>query len=128
MKRKILPKKVAEKSPNKELISQLEGALEVSPTELDEIKAVCKKIGMSLEDYLLTIKRGLTATKTTYDKLGNVMGTDDDTNAQLKAALLGLEVEGYIRSKTSSTDNSKHTHVTYAWLTTSSGQVPVRDI
>lgn len=96
--------------------SQLSTDLEISSSDIQEIKLICKEIGMSLKDYLLTIQRGLKATKTTIDKFG-LEHLEDDTQAQLKAALIGLEVEGYIKTKGSTTDNSKHTHVTYAWLT-----------
>lgn len=116
MDKKIISKKLARKNPSTELVSSLPSELQINDASSNEIKAICKKIGMSLENYLLAIQRGLSARKITVDKYGEEH-VEDDTMAQLKAALIGLEVEGYIKTKGATTDNSKHTHVTYAWLT-----------
>lgn len=89
---------------------------EVTPSELSTIQAACKKIGMGLSDYLEAIQRGLKATRTTVDKYGDEH-TEDDTMAQLKAAVMGLEVEGYIKAKGSVTEQSMNQYntVVYQW-------------
>lgn len=74
--------------------------LSTTPETLVEIKRICKKINMGLEDYLLTIKRGLTATKITVDKYGEEH-VESDTDKQLKAAYMGLKVERYVDDKQS---------------------------
>lgn len=109
-------------------VTLIDGNKEVSLASSAEIKAVCKEIGMSLKDYLLTIQRGLSAKKVRPATQWDNGGEEDDTMAQLKAALIGLEVEGYIKTKTATTDNSKHTHVTYAWLNQPQQDQQVRDI
>lgn len=73
-------------------------SLEVSQAASELIKAGCKRIGMSLDDYLLAIKHGLSATKSTVDKYGEEH-VEDDHATRLKAAAMGLEVEGYMRTK-----------------------------
>lgn len=78
--------------------------LEVQAAASDIIKSACKRIGMSLDDYLLAIKNGLSATKSTLDKFGEEH-IEDDHMIRLKAALMGLEVEGYIKSKSDATNN-----------------------
>lgn len=97
-----------------EVVSQLPAELEISKESIDEIKVECRRIGMSLSDYLEAIQRGLVAKKITIDKYGEEH-EEDDTTSQLKAALLGLEVEGYIKNKTVQNDNRKFTQVNYTW-------------
>lgn len=91
--------------------------LQPNPENKSEIKLACERQGLSLDNYILAIKDALEATRTTVDKYGDEH-TDADHDKRLKAAMMGLELEGYIKAKGAITDNSKHTHVTYAWLTT----------
>lgn len=88
--------------------------LDTSSTEIDKIKQSCVKNGIGLDNYILAIKEALLATKTTLDKYGEEH-IETDHDKRLKAAVMGLELEGYIRSKVGSIDQSKHTHVTYSW-------------
>lgn len=96
------------------IVQQLPTSLEVSTAEMSVIKTACVKAGISIDDYVLAIKDALKATKTTVDKFGDEH-VDEDHAMRLKAALMGLELEGYIKAKGTVTDQSKHTHVTYSW-------------
>jgi hypothetical protein len=111
-----------------EITSSLPAELEVNKAEMSEIKLAAKKVGIGLESYLSAIKEALAAEKSIIDKFGERY-LEPDHDKRLKAALMGLEVEGYIKAKGGTTDNSKHTHVTYAWLTNNTKPVgPVRDV
>lgn len=74
----------------------LPAELEVRQAAGELIRSTCKKIGMELEDYLKAIKNGLSATKTTLDKFGGEHIEEDHTT-RLRAATMGLEVEGYLK-------------------------------
>lgn len=87
---------------------------EINPASTNEIKLSCDRLGLTLDNYILAIKEALSATRTTVDKYGDEH-TDADHDKRLKAALMGLELQGYIRNKVGPVDNSKHTHVTYSW-------------
>ena len=76
------------------------------------IKDACKRIGISIDDYLKAVKEALKAEKRTVSKFGDVT-VEPDHEKRLKAALIGLEIEGYIKAKGTVTDNSKNTFVTY---------------
>jgi hypothetical protein len=72
--------------------------IEVRQEAVSLIKDTCKKIGMGLEDYLVAIKDGLKADKLILDKTG--AGTyEPDHLIRLKAALMGMEAEGYLKAK-----------------------------
>lgn len=90
-------------------------SLEISDREVENIKETAARVGLTLEKYLQTIRDALSAMKVTYDKLGEAH-EEPDTDKRLKAVLIGLEVQGYIKSKTSTSDNSNHTTVVYQWL------------
>lgn len=128
VRKKISPgveNKVVEGLPSKsELLASSE--LQINPDELNEIKAACKRNGISIDDYVRVVKEALIADKTIMDKYGDVRVAGPDHEKRLKAAMVGLELEGYINVKGAVSDNSKHTHVTYAWL--NAPVVPVRDI
>lgn len=102
-------KKISEKSE----ISPIE-LPELTPSEIQVIKTACANAGMSIDNYVNVIKEALSATRMTVDKYGE-RHDEEDHAMRLKAALMGLELEGYIKSKAVATDNSKHTHVTYSW-------------
>ncbi len=88
---------------------------EVTPSEISIIKNSCAKVGMSIDDYVYAIKAALKADKTTIDKYGEEH-VEPDHDKRLKAAMIGLELEGYIKNKiVTGNDNSKHTHVVYSW-------------
>lgn len=106
---------ISKKPPKKEVISELPVNLEINAKEMSEIKRICLEIDMSLKDYLLAVKEALKATKITIDKYGEEH-FENDHDKRLKAAMIGLELEGYVRNKAISVDSSRHTHVTYAWL------------
>lgn len=89
-------------------------ALDVSSSEILEIKQSCKKNKVGIDNYIIAIKEALQANKVTLDRDGEEH-IEPDHDKRLKAALMGLELEGYIRNKASTVDNSKHTHVTYSW-------------
>jgi hypothetical protein len=113
----ILPKKI---TTDKSVISSPESAFpaekEINPSDMSEIKKVCVEIDMGLKNYLLAIKEGLSAEKFQKDGYGELVA-EPDHDKRLKAALMGLEVEGYIKAKNSTTSTSNVSHVTYAWLT-----------
>lgn len=88
--------------------------LEVSEISADAIREVCRNNSVGLNDYVIAIKRALWATKSFVGKDGEIH-VEDDHDKRLKAALIGLELEGYIKNKAVTNDNSKHTHVTYSW-------------
>lgn len=109
-----------------QLTTSLSTDLKINETDISKIRETCIKINMGLEDYLTAIKNALSATKTVVDKYGEEH-IEDDHDKRLKAALMGLEVEGYIRSKaTAAVDNSRHTHVTYAWLSNGNNNIQSR--
>ncbi len=97
------------------------------PTELNslngnEIKLSCARVGVSLDDYISAIKFALAATKITgRDEQGEPQ-TEPDHDKRLKAALMGLELEGYIRSKDAATQVT-HNKVVYQWLNAPNAQV-----
>lgn len=70
--------------------------LEVQQAASELITLACKRIGMGLDDYLTAVKDGLVATKTTVDKYGDEH-VEVDHATRLKAATMGLEVEGYMK-------------------------------
>lgn len=70
--------------------------LEVQQAAAELITSACKRIGMGLDDYLTAVKDGLVATKTTVDKYGDEH-VEADHATRLKAATMGLEVEGYMK-------------------------------
>lgn len=100
---------------NKEAVASPLGANnEIVAAEIGEIKAACRRAGLSIDDYVNAIKRAIVATKITVDKYGEEHVEDDHT-AQLKGALMGLELEGYIKNKAVTQDNRKYTQVIYKW-------------
>ncbi len=90
-------------------------SLEVSVDKILEIREACKKYNLGIDRYAQTIDESLRAMKSTAMKDGSVI-EEVDVDKRLRAALIGLELEGYIRAKAGGIDNSKHTHVTYQWL------------
>lgn len=98
---------------SKSISGALPDNLEISADEITNIKAECAKVGIGLNDYLVAIKRALWANKTSTGKDGAVI--EEDHLTRLKAALIGLELEGYIKNKVIANDNSKHTHLTVKW-------------
>lgn len=115
MARKKIPSIVETKT---ELSTSLPAELQITEENREAILSTCAKVELTREKCLVAIKEGLKATKTTIDKYGEEH-VEEDHDKRLKAAMMGLEVLGDIRSKTSGIDNSKHTHVTYAWLNSS---------
>lgn len=96
------------------LVSQIPMEMNVSPTELTAITEACRKAGISIDDYVLAIKNALKATKTTVDKYGDEH-VDEDHAMRLKAALMGLELEGYIKVKGTTTENKSYTQINVKW-------------
>ncbi len=88
--------------------------LEVTESERTKILAACKKAELSIDNYVRAIKDALDADRTTVDKYGEEH-TEPDHDKRLKAALIGLELEGYIKNKSVVNDNSKYTQVIYSW-------------
>jgi hypothetical protein len=125
MVKKITTKKIPP-VPTTALQTTLPNELQITDENREAILATCKKVDLTREKCLVAIKEGLTATKVTLDKYGEEH-EEIDHDKRLKAALMGLEVLGDVRNKATTVDSSRHTHVTYAWL---SGPVPtnVRDI
>lgn len=78
-----------------------ERELEVRGEALSLIQEACRRIGMGIDDYLMAIKEGLSAGKRVeklYD--GEIKEEiEPDHGMRLKAAAMGLEVEGYLRGK-----------------------------
>lgn len=98
---KIMAKKTAtiETKKVEELSSVISDMpMEVKADSISEIKTACKRVGISLDDYLKAIKEGLKADRLILDKFGG--GTyEPDHLVRLKAATMGLEVEGYLKAK-----------------------------
>lgn len=105
---------VATQSLPTALNQQLPAQLEVASTELSVIVGACRKAGISIDDYVKAIKDALKATKTTVDKYGDEH-VDEDHAMRLKAALMGLELEGYIKVKGTTTENKTYTQINVKW-------------
>jgi hypothetical protein len=98
--------------------------MEVVEASKDEIAKARESVGLTLETTLQCIKDAQKADKLVFDKTGAGI-YEPDHDKRLKAALADLEIAGYIKAKGAVTDNSKHTHVTYAWLNApNAGQSP----
>lgn len=111
------------------LNSELPSELSVNTNLLSEIKESCRRQKLTIGTYVKVIKDCCEATKIVkIDNYGKTV-EEPDHERRLKGALAGLELEGYIKSKEVINDNSKHSHVTYAWLTTTGNAItPVREI
>ena len=96
---KVIEDKIALQLP--EVVST--GDVEVQRAAVYLIKEACRRVGMGLEDYLKAIKGGLSATRVTVDKYGDEH-YEDNHEVRLKAAAMGLEVEGYLKGKGGSSD------------------------
>lgn len=107
-------KKPIEVSSPTELLTPLN--IELTEENKTDIRRACEKAGIGIEEYCLAIADALKANRSLITKDGSVW-EEADHDKRLKAAMMGLELEGHIKTKGSTTDNSKHTHVTYAWLT-----------
>jgi hypothetical protein len=68
---------------------------ELIPTNLVEVKAACKRVGLSLEKSLKVILAAQEANKTTVDKFGDEH-IEPDHDKRLKGAVMHLELERYI--------------------------------
>ncbi len=111
-------KKVAEPIKLERANLELSGAafpVEVNPKNENEIKLACNRVGVSLDDYISAIKFALAATKITGKDEDGYPLTEPDHDKRLKAALMGLELEGYIRNKTPISDNRNYTQVIYSF-------------
>lgn len=75
--------------------------LEVQMAVVNVIKDACKRVGMSVDDYLMAIKNGLNAGKKVEKTIDGciVVEEEPDHAMRLKAAAMGLEVEGYLKAK-----------------------------
>lgn len=89
-------------------------AMEVPDDKIEGVREACKRLGMGLDDYLKAIKEALSAEIVVTNKFGDVSSTPDHEK-RLKAALLGLQVEGYWKAADKGVDNSRHTNVIYSW-------------
>lgn len=96
------------------LTQQLPTEMNVSPTEVSIIKAACLTAGIGIDQYVCAIRDALQATKTTVDKHGDEH-IEDDHAMRLKAALMGLELEGYIKVKGTTTENKSYTQINVKW-------------
>lgn len=88
--------------------------LEVSELERNKIISACKRAELSIDNYVAAIKDALSAEKLTIDKFGEEH-IEIDHDKRLKAALMGLELEGYIKNKTVNNETNKYTQVNYSW-------------
>jgi hypothetical protein len=100
-------------------ISEVPAVVDNSPLEVndslrDKIIGALLKADVSIDNYVAAIKDALSAEKTLIDKYGEEH-TEPDHDKRLKAALIGLELEGYIKNKTVVNDNTKYTQVVYSW-------------
>lgn len=109
-----MAKKITKDLPVAQKIPQISSELSVTPSELQTIKNSCARNNISIDDYVKAIKEGLKATKTTIDTYGEEH-MEADHATRLKSALMGLELEGYIKNKQITTDNRKYTQVVYSW-------------
>lgn len=72
--------------------------LEVQESAMVIIKDACRRVGVSVDDYVRAIKEGLKADRALMDKFGEVT-YEPDHQVRIKSAMLGLEVEGYLKTK-----------------------------
>lgn len=118
----VRAKKIAEtRDPSKDKSitvsnSTLPDNLELNQSEIQTIKLACANAGLSINNYVKAIKDALSATKITIDKYGEEH-VENDHDKRLKAALIGLELEGYIKNKVVANDNRKFTQINYSWKT-----------
>lgn len=104
------PKKSAVVAPpDSAALTQIDDCKEIVASEVGEIKAACRRAGLSIDDYVGAIKEALLATKYGGE------GIEVDHTTRLKGALMGLELEGYIKNKAVTQDNRKYTQVIYKW-------------
>ena len=94
--------------------SELPSELVVNTDNILSILEARKTVGLTIEGTLRVVKEAQGALKSTIDKFGKEH-TEPDHDKRLRAALIDLELAGYIRAKGSTTDQSKHTHVNYSW-------------
>lgn len=93
--------------------------LNVVTSEQETVISACRRAGISIDDYVQAIKAALVADKTSLDKWG-AEHVEADHTTRLRAALMGLELEGYTKAKALTTDASQNQYntVIYQWKKT----------
>ena len=112
---KNIPAKVI--SPEKNKKENIDALIlpDVNPNEVVDIRESCRRIGIGIDDYLGAIKRALESKKMTVDKFGDEHW-EDNHDVQLKAALAGLKLEGYIDVKNAAgVDARRYTQINVSW-------------
>lgn len=74
-------------------------SVSVNPNRQAEILAECDRQGLTLSHLVKTIYDASQAIKITYDKLGNVVGEEEDHATRLRAASIGFDLRGETNSK-----------------------------
>lgn len=104
--------------PQEVLSPAISSIPEVNKAVSEIIKDACRRVGLSIDSYLIVIREALVAVKEIKDRDGDLVDTIPDHNIRLKAAEKGLLLEGYMATSNSlPVDNSKHLHQTYVWIT-----------
>lgn len=101
--KRIVGKSVKLDRLTSELSTGMNGSsVEVQEAAVEIIRLACKRVGLEIDDYLRAIKEGLSAGKNVekINKEGDVViEVEPEHLIRLKAAAMGLELEGYLKGK-----------------------------